>query len=685
MLARVASKKNSTKAPPVNPVSFPVPNTPPSDPLPDAQSRPSDVLVARLHELKRLTKSLHSHFTALVNAHQVYGKTLAGLAENGDGVRKEWLQESLFLPTSGAGGWAEWSGRVRDSTAKEAEHHLQLAKAAEEEVLDPLRRLRVGIKAFFTDLDKQVVPLSNEVMKERENSVAILTHLATSIASFNSTPLALPSIEDPVIVRSTAELQMRHQVSKENELLRLVILWQDRTKEFEVEVLRKCRTCWNRAKMHLETRQDLVKLTQRNEAIAADAEWNHFATLNHLIPTDTPARNLDLIDFPHRDDPSTQPSKDGLMERKKRFTQEYKEAYFVLTPAGYLHEYRSSSTPLSEPHISLFLPACTVHPLIAPTSTKEGKEKPATFIIEGRKVASGGTLKESLGLQALEMSRVYRARSYPEAQAWWAEIEKRSKTSFTAHPGISLVDRQGPAPTAVHKAGLPAVVDYGDQTADEGDGELESADDEPSEARPAGDAGRPEEKRGEKEEHVKKGSMSTALETQAPSAVPPVKQARPEKLEKTAPLVMPGSLVSEDFTVPVVRKQVAAPPAQATVPQPQALPAVQKVPAAHSPAVLVDPVALPSSSFAEPLTSSPVGINPPALPPRQPPANSAEPPSTSTIAPAPGPGTAEGALPVMVDSEALREAKEVSRSGTGTGEEKKHKKKSSWFGLVGKK
>jgi hypothetical protein len=102
----------------------------------------------------------------------------------------------------------------------------------------------LGIKAFIADLDKHVTPLSTSVLHEREASISALTHLATSTASFASSPLAVQALEDPLIVRSTAEAQMRLQVQKENELLGVVLAWQEKTREFEQELLTRMAECW---------------------------------------------------------------------------------------------------------------------------------------------------------------------------------------------------------------------------------------------------------------------------------------------------------------------------------------------------------------------------------------------------------------------------------------------------------
>ncbi|GAA5851232.1 hypothetical protein JCM8547_004175 [Rhodosporidiobolus lusitaniae] len=723
MLSRVTSKKALHKSPTAPPTaSFPVPSTPPTDPVPPSpSSRPSDVLIARLHELKRLSKSLCAHFTALSAAHTAYGKSLADLAAfEGEGaLRSSWLSGSLFIPPNGVpngeGGWAEFCGKVNEGTAKEAEAHLHLAKLAESEVIDPLKRLRVGIKAFIADLDSQSSPLAAEVLKEREASVAALTHLATSVASYTSTPLQVQAMEDPLIVRSVAEGQMREQVSKENELLRLVVHWQEKTREFEMDVLEKCKACWRCAKVQLDSRQELVKLTHRVDAIAPDAEWNHFSRLNHLIPPTTPTRSLDLIEYPERDHPATKPIKEGLLERKKRFSKIWKEAFFVLTPAGYLHEYRSSSTPLNQPHLSLFLPACTVHPLTSPSSSKRsggGAERPAEFVIEGKKAPSGGTggtLKGSLGMGSREKGRVYRARSTPEAQGWWSEIEKLSKASFTTHP---VSERQGPAPTAVQHAGLPlpaAVVEHGEQSADEGeagDGSPETTEVSASVAAAAAveEAGKTEEVK-EREKERKEGTV-TALENQARVMEKENEEAKVERPvqheeRQSSYPVMPGGLIRND-TEPTITQQgqqeaegrkAPAPTAVAVLapavpthaqpqpfPQPLPVPGAQSFPPQALPPLQPVPIPAPAPAGAQPLqpvpattfvaptavhpqvpttsdgalTYSPLTMHPPPLPPRQ--------PVVDAGGMEPGPSTVEPARGIMVDSEA---SKGTKKTGVG--------------------
>ena len=77
---------------------------------------------------------------------------------------------------------------------------------------------------------------------------------------------------------------------------------------------------------------------------------------------------------------STQPLREGYLERKKRFTKKYTESYYVLTPSGYLHERRSpNAADTTAPGFSLFLPECS---LSAPAKASDKSHK---FHVEGNR------------------------------------------------------------------------------------------------------------------------------------------------------------------------------------------------------------------------------------------------------------------------------------------------------------
>lgn len=63
----------------------------------------------------------------------------------------------------------------------------------------------------------------------------------------------------------------------------------------------------------------------------AQAEWNFFAKLNHLVPSNTLPQPLDELEklHPHLTDPQLEPVKVGILDRQKRFVKTWKTGSFV--------------------------------------------------------------------------------------------------------------------------------------------------------------------------------------------------------------------------------------------------------------------------------------------------------------------------------------------------------------------
>ncbi|KWU43082.1 hypothetical protein RHOSPDRAFT_35341 [Rhodotorula sp. JG-1b] len=467
MLKRGTSTR-SVKAPLVPPTATGTAATrsPPTDPVVPGEGipRPTDVLVARLNEIKRVSKSLAAYYSTLGHAHEAHGKALTTLAQ-GETIRLPWLEQDLFLPHVGApegeGGWAELVGKLKDGTGQEAEDHLELSRITSSEIVEPLKHLRVTIKNFIADLEKQVNPLVTEVTKAREHSFNSIQALTTSVGTYTNSPLTVSAEQDPLIVRAKTESLMREQITKENELLGIVKQWQERTKTFEAESFATIASAVQKWEVESLKRFDTTRahgrdIISRLDRLNPEVEWQHFASLNYLIPDDTPTRSLDVVEYPDSAHASTKPIKEGILERKKRVVKNWKEAYFVLSSAGFLHEYPDSTTPLTSPSASLFLPNCVVTQV---TNPEPGKDRHATFTISGRQSTASGSVRGTFGMQHSDVSRSYRARSYAEALEWWTEIAKLSKSpNGTDNAGVPAQD-QGPAPVAVQRAGLPSEAD----------------------------------------------------------------------------------------------------------------------------------------------------------------------------------------------------------------------------------
>jgi len=311
--------------------------------------------------------------------------------------------------------------------------------------------------------------------------------------------------------------QLQKQVHEENLLQKSIIIMQQNSAHFEEGIVRAIQSAWQtfdewQSRMSASVQDTWHHLGTHMASLAPDREWISFsARSDHLLDPETPLRNPEHIVYPSKEDPSVIAVHTGLMERKKRFTRTYRESYFVLTPAGFLHEY-ASSDPASHgglaPMFSLFLPACTLGP---PSSNSAKSHK---FHIEGRKDGTGTTKTGSfrVPLSGGQHAWSFRARSREDMMEWWNDIRMLCARYLVASEQI---ERSGPVAAAVRAAGY--VSEDEDEDEDEGssveeDMDVDDVDDEIYEqAEEHGDVNPPSYSRPEKHSGVEMGPNGYAV------------------------------------------------------------------------------------------------------------------------------------------------------------------------------
>jgi hypothetical protein len=249
--------------------------------------------------------------------------------------------------------------------------------------------------------------------------------------------------------------QLQKQVHEENALQKSIIIMQQNSAHFEEGIVRSVQSAWQtfeewQSRMSSSIQDSWRNLGVHMASLAPDREWISFsARSDHLLDPETPLRNQEHIEYPSKEDPSVIAVHTGHLERKKRFTRTYRESYFVLTPAGFLHEYASSdphSHGGASPMFSLFLPVCTLGP---PSSTASKSHK---FHIEGRKDGTGTTKSSSLRnpLSSHSVAWSFRARSREDMLEWWNDIRMLCSRYLVAS---EQMERSGPVAAAVRAAG----------------------------------------------------------------------------------------------------------------------------------------------------------------------------------------------------------------------------------------
>ena len=262
--------------------------------------------------------------------------------------------------------------------------------------------------------------------------------------------------------------QLYRQVHEENLLQKSTVIMQQNSALFEEAIVRSVQSAWQtfeewESRANSSNRDAFHSITESMARLGPDREWISFsAREDHLLDPDTPLRDPAVINYPSRDDPVVVPVHVGHLERKKRYTRTYHDSYYVLTPAGYLHEYASSDPSTyggQNVVFSLFLPACTLGPPVPRTNKFHIEETKS-----GVGTTKGGSLRRSLGRGGHAWT--FRSKSKENMMEWWNDIRMLCARYLVAS---EQMERSGPVAAIVRAAGYASEGEEGEGSSVEGE------------------------------------------------------------------------------------------------------------------------------------------------------------------------------------------------------------------------
>jgi hypothetical protein len=437
--------------------------------------KPADVLIERFVAWKAIVQQLTAYFEGIADIENNTAKELTKLAGV---IQVPFRAGNQFL---GEGGLQDVFYHLRDKTRIIADQHADLGRTVESSIVQHMQKLKAEIKAHIKNVQNDTGKLAVGVAQEREISTRLVGELANDVSSLKNTPMNLASKNDPYLANQAVARQLQRQVLEENLLQKSIVIMQQNSAHFEEGIVRSIQSAWQtfdewQSRASVASQEIFRTLSAHLASLAPDREWIQFAARSdHLLDPDTPLRDPELISYPLKGDPSVFPVHTGHMERKKRFTRAYTESYFVLTPAGFLHEFSTGDPNVPGglvPSFSLFLPSCTLGP-VSSTHSKNYK-----FHIEGRKdglgttKAKSGSFKGLLGLAGGgdgSKAWSFRLRSKEDMMEWWNDIRHLSARYLIASEQI---ERTGPVEAAVRSVGYATE----EEEEEEEEEELETGD-----------------------------------------------------------------------------------------------------------------------------------------------------------------------------------------------------------------
>ena len=139
--------------------------------------------------------------------------------------------------------------------------------------------------------------------------------------------------------------------------------------QFEAHVLGTMQTAMGQFNQIVGNQCEQVRtmygdITSTVQRVPADLEWNGFVQRNNslLIDPSAPPRNIQNVSFPNQGHKSTQPLIAGSLEKKGKLLKKYDTSYWVVSPAKYMHEFKTDDDFAKDPvpETSLYLPDCVI-------------------------------------------------------------------------------------------------------------------------------------------------------------------------------------------------------------------------------------------------------------------------------------------------------------------------------------
>lgn len=336
------------------------------------------------------------------------------------------------------GGVAGFFENLRHNTQAMSASNFETERALKTSVGTVLERLHKEIKTKAKEFASGTAKGAKEVDKARNATQKHIELLGQHTASFESVGGKITAQDDPYVIKRGVFHRLHKQVLEENAHRNDLIGVQSSFKDFEAHVLRTIQQAVESLSQLAGGQGDKVRALHADVLGAAqrvphDLEWNSFMTREgaRLVDPNEPPRSVDAITFPNMDHAGAQPLVEGTLERKSRnkLSWGYAAGHYVVTPAGFLHEFKDTDDSRHEPkpELSVHLPGALVG---APSGDKfsvKGKDSSKTF---SSKLSGGSELS-------------FKAGSAAEAERWYKIIKECADTVTPASP-TSPANAQSP-------------------------------------------------------------------------------------------------------------------------------------------------------------------------------------------------------------------------------------------------
>ncbi|KAL1297822.1 hypothetical protein AAFC00_006351 [Neodothiora populina] len=331
------------------------------------------------------------------------------------------------------GGIAAMFDNIRSNTQAISNIHTETAKTLKGSILPILDRLHTEIKNKNKEIAKGAGKGSKAVDKAQKTTQKHIELLGQHTAGFESHGGRLAAHEDPYIIQRGVYHRLNNQIIEENNNRQDLIAVQNNFSQFEAHVVQTFQTAIDQFNQIIGQQCEQVRNLYSDVALNAqkitpDFEWRGFVSRNAniLIDPSAPPRSVENTAFANQNHRATQPLIAGSLERKGKMLKKYDSAFYVVTPAKYLHSFKTDDDFAKDPtpETSLYLPDCIV-------GAVDGQK----FMVKGK-----DSSKSSIGNKfSMTHEYAFKAHTAQDAQRWADTIRSVAGQSTGEQPGSANI------------------------------------------------------------------------------------------------------------------------------------------------------------------------------------------------------------------------------------------------------
>ncbi|KAI8890950.1 hypothetical protein K501DRAFT_148399, partial [Backusella circina FSU 941] len=241
--------------------------------------------------------------------------------------------------------------------------HSEFATFLRSEAIPALSNIKRELKWMIKSIRGDDRLSLGKLTTLKQEAARRLKRLDRQLVFFNEHPYHGYCKIDPWLVNAGVVKQMIKVYHQENKVHETVLRLQREiliSEEQLVEEFRRlCQHVYSmRESSTLGIDKGLESIMQTFNSVTMDSDWRNFCQQNseHLVPENAAFRHPDHLQYPNHSHPLLQPIFSARMERRSPLLNRWQEYIYVLTPAGFLHEYHNGRNYPSNPDTSIFVP-----------------------------------------------------------------------------------------------------------------------------------------------------------------------------------------------------------------------------------------------------------------------------------------------------------------------------------------